>query len=380
MPGLNILQNGPVKHSPTEESAAEVLANLSVQSVMPQTKVVPELTVDGKHISCHLPGKSSMLMLLTVPRSLPYLQQWTIPSLKDLDATVASWRARDDRRPSNASSITRRSSYQSDANWSEVVATPSLSSPGLSSAHLSPLMSPRTPRESRSPSFQASPNQSFDSSLSSSEYSYYPQPQHTVKLPRLCQPRIHGSHIGPVSDGIKKRRAPKKTENEPHFNQKYMIECRNFMLYQLIDIGKDWLEVVETYHSHASKLIKDQKKAEIESKRRIQGLQGCYYRLNNFVPALDKDGNLLFNDDGKEYTILLQVRQQKDELLGLIDRYPERVCYENYSWVSPEHMKRAEELTARRNQQRLARGLPPWSPKHQETRVVHTHHGNPPEA
>ncbi|EOO04066.1 hypothetical protein UCRPA7_344 [Phaeoacremonium minimum UCRPA7] len=159
-----------------------------------------------------------------------------------------------------------------------------------------------------------------------------------------------------------------------------MIECRNFMLYQLIDIGKDWLEVVETYHSHASKLIKDQKKAEIESKRRIQGLQGCYYRLNNFVPALDKDGNLLFNDDGKEYTILLQVRQQKDELLGLIDRYPERVCYENYSWVSPEHMKRAEELTARRNQQRLARGLPPWSPKHQETRVVHTHHGNPPEA
>lgn len=49
MPGLNILQNGPVKHSPTEESAAEVLANLSVQSVIPQTKVVPELTVDGKH-------------------------------------------------------------------------------------------------------------------------------------------------------------------------------------------------------------------------------------------------------------------------------------------------------------------------------------------
>ena len=318
-----------------------------------------------------------------------------------MDATVASWRARDDRRPSDASSITRRSSYQSDATWSDIVATPSLSSPGMSSAHLSPLMSPRTPRESRSPSYQTTPNQSFDSSLSSSEYSYYfpcQQSQNAARLSRPSQPRIQGSHIGPVSEGIKKRRPPKKTDNEPHFNQKYMIECRNFILYHLIDLGKDWEEVVEAYRNRAHELVKDPKKAEIESKRRIQGLQGCYYRLNNFVPALDKDGALLFNDGGKEYTILLQVRQQKDELLGLIDRYPERVCYENYSWVSPEHMKKAEELSkshcrtfnrqlkltslpaTRRNQQRLARGLPPWTPKHQETRVVHTHHGNPPEA
>ena len=347
IPGLDFLRNNPARHSPAKESVAEVLANLLVHSVAPETKVVCELTVEGKYHLFVIPspqGKSEHSHPSKVPRSFANIQQWAIPTLKEMDATVAS-RARDALRPSNASLDTRRSRYQSDATWAEIVATPSLSSPGLSSACLSPLISPMTPRESRRTSFQTT-NQSSDRSMSSSKYSYHSTcpSLNNVRSPRLDQPRIEGSHIGPVSKGIK-RRPPKNTDNEPHFNQKYMIECRNFILYHLIDLGKDWKEVVETYRNRAADLVKDPKKAEIESKRKIQGLQGCYYRLNNFVPALDKDGGLLFNDDDKEYTIQLQIRQQKDELLGLIDRYPERVCYENYSWVSPEHKKTAEELS-----------------------------------
>ena len=64
MPGLNILQNASFKHSPNEESAAEVLANLSAQATIPQTKVVPELTVDGVYSLFYLfaGGKGRTLM------------------------------------------------------------------------------------------------------------------------------------------------------------------------------------------------------------------------------------------------------------------------------------------------------------------------------
>ncbi|KAJ9129968.1 hypothetical protein NKR23_g12401 [Pleurostoma richardsiae] len=164
----------------------------------------------------------------------------------------------------------------------------------------------------------------------------------------------------------------RKAVGKPHFNKKYDAISTDLILYLVVDMGLRWESVKGIYRNIYKELtgVED----AVEKSRETQGLQGVFYRLNNFVPAVDADGRLKFKN-GKEYTIPLKQREQFYSKLGLIDRYPERVyrMRHKYTYIQSSDIARAAALTGIRDAQRIANGLPVWKPNNEKERVLHTY-------
>uniref|UniRef100_A0A8H7TLW4 Uncharacterized protein n=2 Tax=Clonostachys TaxID=110564 RepID=A0A8H7TLW4_BIOOC len=92
-------------------------------------------------------------------------------------------------------------------------------------------------------------------------------------------------------------------------------------------------------------------------RRTVQGLQAWYYRMNQKIPVWDSDGWLIF--DGEDELEPRQVsikcrerdqgRRRVPELMGLAQRYPERLM--GYHWVDPEIKQQARDWAAKRELQ-----------------------------
>ncbi|KAJ9137247.1 hypothetical protein NKR23_g9201 [Pleurostoma richardsiae] len=367
LPGLNLITSSDSalaqQHKRPTQECAEILASLSIR-------------VDGsKAAETALPGGSA--------DGPSEMRRGSLPSISEMDATIASWRASDVHQPQ------RRGSHESDASW---LSTPALS-PGASSDHPTPPETPRTPPSAHSsftfpsPRYQEPDFFPFHIQRRSSSAADYHQEQEflghlnektfdncgsrQIVSPRPLRPA--GSDMLPaVTQHVRRRRRQTKALGKPHFNKKYDAISTDLILYLAVDMELPWESIKGIYRNIYKELtgVED----TVEKSRETQGLQGVFYRLNNFVPAVDADGRLKFKN-GKEYTVSLKQREQLNSKLGLIDRYPERVYHmrHKYTYIQPADMARAAALTEMRDAQRIANGLPVWKPNNEKERVLHTY-------
>lgn len=328
--------------------------------------------------------------VLRQSRSVPDLSV-RIPSLSELDATVASWPAPE-----------RRGSCDSDAGsiFSDL---PCLSPSAVSrSAPPTPLdchftlsTRERNPVEAH----EAAQIQDLGIHLEYTLSPRYPgrhdyQPRsigfndlsrHRLSRPRTPDRDTRRGPLSPVRSAVEKQSSRTKI---PHCNKKYHWVDLDFITYAREDLARSWDEVTEMFRRNAARLAQIRGEAEDTIERTASGLQAVFYRENLVIPAIDDDGSLLFNERGEEYTMELKVREQRAKHLGLIDRHAERVVFMNYWFVRPEDMERAKELgmshhsleqairrpkrgdlrltvfvlrpAARREKQRADRGVPKW--------------------
>ncbi|VUC22054.1 unnamed protein product [Clonostachys rosea] len=132
-----------------------------------------------------------------------------------------------------------------------------------------------------------------------------------------------------------------------HINKKYSTEEGDFIIYAWHDRKLKWQAIKQEYAMIFGK----------KPRRTVQGLQAWYYRMNQKIPVWDSDGWLIF--DGEDELEPRQVsikcrerdqgRKRVPELMGLAQRYPERLM--GYHWVDPEIKQQARDWAAKRELQ-----------------------------
>lgn len=352
------------------EECAKILAKFSAGSPesIPRIRSLPNKQEPGKSrdesIVFDQPVRETDedSKVIRPSRSAPELSV-RIPSITELDATIASW--------PTPEVLERRGSCDSDV--SSIFSDMPCLSPSTMSSRSSPVQTPSTPVDNhftfsgkeKPQTYEITPVQDLGIQI---DYAFSPQypriydyqhrsrEYHDLHRHRLSRPRTpeRDSRRGPLSpirSAVDRKQqlqqqhdAWSAEKKQGHCNKKYHWVHRDYILYFREDLSRSWDEVKALHRRDALRLVQLSGEPEDAIRRTTSGLQAVFYRENKAIPAIDDDGNLLFNEQGEEYVMEQKVREQGAKHLGLIDRHPERVVYMNYWFVRAEDMERAKEL------------------------------------
>ncbi|KAK3692938.1 hypothetical protein B0T22DRAFT_504146 [Podospora appendiculata] len=157
---------------------------------------------------------------------------------------------------------------------------------------------------------------------------------------------------------------PKKEEK--HCNKPYTFEQEIFFIYLKTDLGLTWEEVAARYMARFPKHM-------YGAERSVGGLNCSYYRTNSKIPAITKDGLMIFDNldprtDKHSYKgVKYKVKhvQCRTAEVSLLERFPEELVDERNDWVLPEHREMARDIAARRARQREE-----WQRAHQNSEMA----------
>jgi hypothetical protein len=174
----------------------------------------------------------------------------------------------------------------------------------------------------------------YDQQPTPSHYSYQGTSPYTPH-DYSCSPH----HYPPPPYGYDGYPNPATDPEGRHINKKYSTEEGDFIIYAWHDKKLKWQAIKQEYAMIFGK----------KPRRTVQGLQAWYYRMNQKIPVWDSDGWLIF--DGEDELEPRQVsikcrerdqgRRRVPELMGLAQRYPERLM--GYHWVDPEIKQQARD-------------------------------------
>lgn len=168
------------------------------------------------------------------------------------------------------------------------------------------------------------------------ERMYYPPPNQARRA--SLDPRFITSARSPDPLRQTHHGGIRKKSNQGHNNKRYTVEQMDYIRYLKHDIGIDW-KAVEIKFGEAFPWE--------EKARPTQGVQGVYYRQNDFVPALDLATNaIIYLPNGHMKGIKKKVREQTKEadktIYGLVNLWPEVAL--TYEWVRDEDRKKAAKM------------------------------------
>ncbi|KKY35959.1 hypothetical protein UCDDA912_g04098 [Diaporthe ampelina] len=345
-----------------------------------------------------------------------------IPSIQNLFAIADGHRPRsygfDPPRPEPGF---RRPSTGSESSFQGSFASvPELSRP--STASPPPRLVPRTPEAHHAITPVAHLNIKLRLSDLADEMKWLEQLNRRILLPaRRRRPSSRQAPYSTTSSargrrgssnpGVRAETPPRdKQQKEPHFNLRYPKSVKLFILYYKEDCGWGWEAINKRRVDLLPVLYRDGYKPEIEEKRKVAGINGFYYRLNEVMPALAPDGaSLRFVEHGGRSWELTEPSKCREgpcrgeekrkggarggktredaeaRPRGMVDRYPEEVVYHWDEFVKhfvpparhAEIYARAKSYCEIRAEQRRENGVPQWAPDNEEERVRHT---NPPNA